>query len=171
MTPMFRMTVPPSNDRHTALLLSKSTKSPMNFMTCQWKIEKQRATPDPKSPMAAPVNTSEGCDSIFCAFVKIQIGAAGRPLQKIASNIASTKCSKYSTPNREQTSKAKMESPSGTPKNADKAPDIPINICLCTSFLNRCRKIVLDTKPPRGPGPRDPPPTMQYILATSMGMT
>jgi hypothetical protein len=55
--------------------------------------------------------------------------------------------SKYSTPKRELTSKAKRLPPRGAPKNAAKAPAMPISVCFLTTLTCFCRKIRRDTNP------------------------
>lgn len=95
--------------------------------------------------MAPPIKTLDECDSVILATVKSQIGAIGRLLmyQKTTretspQKMASTKCSKYSIPNQEQTSKANSEPPIGTPKNPAKATAMPIRVCFRTTLFARC---------------------------------
>ena len=68
-------------------------------------------------------------------------------IQISPAKIASIKCSKYSMPNLEHTSRANRLPPRGTPKNAERAPAIPIKVCFLTTFLELCLKTFLDKNP------------------------
>jgi hypothetical protein len=101
-------------------------------MTFPWKYENRNATKAPVRPRAPPMRTC--VDDVPSSFGVVidQIGAMGSlakalktQTQTSPQKIASTKCSKYSTPKRLLTSRAKRDPPRGHPKKAESAPAIP----------------------------------------------
>ena len=142
----------------------------------------------PSKPMPPPTSTCQGSASIMrppCA-VKSQIGLIGSPERYLKTTkqispqkMDSLRCSKYSTPKRELTSKAKRLPPRGAPKNAANAPAIPIKVCFLTTLTYFCRNSRRDTNPPSAPqiatkgasGPNEPPARMEKSDATIIGTT
>mmetsp|Transcript_8215 Transcript_8215/g.17177 ORF Transcript_8215/g.17177 Transcript_8215/m.17177 type:complete len:302 (+) Transcript_8215:403-1308(+) len=184
--PRMTTTEPPMRARQTASELSRSPKCPSTPITLKCSAEKQAATPAPSNPIKAPVITSRGPADASLGSAISQMDWMGNLLrprnttrQTSPQNIASTVCSKYSTPNLELTSNAKSDPPNGLPKNAARAPAIPISVCFRTTLRFLCLKTRRETKPPRAAqmatrgasGPSDPPPRMENMDAATMGTT